>query len=978
MEETVEEALKLWGELFQSSETAEPVKAKSSSGIVMPTELRVYRDDDAVTSVAICTERKLLFTASPTQAVRAWSLLSGERVGEYVGHTDWVYGVIVHGGELYSCSRDQTIRSWNIETFECTQVFETATNNLNTKKFFVAGGVLFVTCDDFALRLYNTRTGKVIRVLEGHTRPIRCMVLFKSQRELFTASGDGTIRRWNFKKGLELAVYKCHTEGVTSITIDEQRRLLYSAGQDGVVCVWDLSEAGDRANKQLSETDGELMQYKRRIDNIIQRNAGALVADDKLIKVTDEVLRLIQQGDDDQGAVVKEENEAPTTSSVVPPSPAGLPPLSPRLAHAAVHDGQAKAAKSSSANAAKGTLLKSGLLKLARGDSWRTKPGSNRTRDEVKHHRDDDGMRKLHTADAIMENAQKTRTKGDGAERVVLVDPLEDKRKKKEKEKEKKSNNEEPGKAATGGMKVKDQLFRLGATFSFDRKRREKKEAQQQQLEVKRSISEGDMPAVPATHKDRIQWLPEDKYSSNQSLIIKPAGQLEARNVRNVDAGSSGGGAGSAEMTATAEKKEHSREFDILGWMEEQIAIQDESEERREERAKSNSDERMNQPQADEQKSLAAEAEQYRDSRQEPGDSAREGPSVPAVEEGIENIALVVMQPFADISYIEFGTVLFKVISLCMRLCDADRRPTTKREQEPEASAVDEDDDEAKRVRNDLRLSVKEFTRNGMTLLQHIKRKALAKEALAVGLVGLEEDADDVDSREDEGSDRKAFLTAARIMLAAVKQLAEWLHGLGDSKPGRASQRTKSESGSDDAPPAADVDEQQTQTLFANLERQCGPETQHLLAEVRKPLGESTPASSAAARDILALGLPVFTELVGTLKRAADGDAVQSAQWAALADRHLLVLIQAARAVACADNGGSADLEAVQQRRQRLLVLECAVVVKASEAFRCRDDTMTEAAQALLRQKCGQLLAAVVQLLTTIRHECPAPKRNVD
>jgi hypothetical protein len=36
-------------------------------------------------------------------------------------------------------------------------VFETATNNLNTKKFFVAGGVLFVTCDDFALRLYNTR-----------------------------------------------------------------------------------------------------------------------------------------------------------------------------------------------------------------------------------------------------------------------------------------------------------------------------------------------------------------------------------------------------------------------------------------------------------------------------------------------------------------------------------------------------------------------------------------------------------------------------------------------------------------------------------------------------------------------------------------------------------------------------------------------------------------------------------------------------
>lgn len=46
---------------------------------------------------------------------------------------------------------------FRVQTFECTQVFETATNNLNTKKFFVAGGVLFVICDDFALRLYNTR-----------------------------------------------------------------------------------------------------------------------------------------------------------------------------------------------------------------------------------------------------------------------------------------------------------------------------------------------------------------------------------------------------------------------------------------------------------------------------------------------------------------------------------------------------------------------------------------------------------------------------------------------------------------------------------------------------------------------------------------------------------------------------------------------------------------------------------------------------
>jgi hypothetical protein len=300
-----------------------------------------------------------------------------------------------------------------------------------------------------------------------------------------------------------------------------------------------------------------------------------------------------------------------------------------------------------------------------------------------------------------------------------------------------------------------------------------------------------------------------------------------------------------------------------------------------------------------------------------------------------------------------------------MRMCDADR--SSPEQEEPRAEALGDSEEEAKRVRNDLRLSVKEFTRNGMALLQHLKRKALAEQTHH----DLVDDHDDFD-REDEGSDRKAFLTAAKIMLAAVKQLAAWLHA--EDRHSCRIERAKSDSevakSESERIRAGSEDDSATKTLFVNLARQCCHAALHLLEEVRKPLDATV--TPTIARDTIAQHLPAITELVAILKRAADGDDVQSAQWTAMADRHLLVLIRAARAVASVDGG--LELEAPQQRRQRLLVLECAVVVKASEALRSlteEEPDDTTSAKALLRQRTGHLLAAVVQLLAAIRQECP-------
>jgi WD40 repeat protein len=113
-----------------------------------------------------------------------------------VGHTGQVCSVIeLSDGRVCSCSRDRTVRIWNIATETC----EVLTGHTLDVVCLVqlADGRLCSGSNDNTIRVWNASTHECEKVLTGHTDQVTCLIQLADGR-LCSSSGDsdGTIRIW--------------------------------------------------------------------------------------------------------------------------------------------------------------------------------------------------------------------------------------------------------------------------------------------------------------------------------------------------------------------------------------------------------------------------------------------------------------------------------------------------------------------------------------------------------------------------------------------------------------------------------------------------------------------------------------------------------------------------------------------------------------------------------------------------------------
>ena len=60
-------------------------------------------------------EGNSIYVAGCDPIIRDFNIIDGDR-GEFLGHSGWVYCLVVHRGKLYSGGDDQIVRIWNLET----------------------------------------------------------------------------------------------------------------------------------------------------------------------------------------------------------------------------------------------------------------------------------------------------------------------------------------------------------------------------------------------------------------------------------------------------------------------------------------------------------------------------------------------------------------------------------------------------------------------------------------------------------------------------------------------------------------------------------------------------------------------------------------------------------------------------------------------------------------------------------------------
>ncbi|KAM4700823.1 kinesin-like protein KIF21B isoform 1-T6 [Discoglossus pictus] len=151
--------------------------------------------------------RDLVITGSKDHYVKMFELHSGW--GGSVSptynleppHYDGIECLAVQNGVLYSGSRDNGIKKWNLQQHELTQQVPNAHRDWVCALGFVPGRPMMLSgCRGGALKVWNMENFTPIGEVKGHESPINAMCA--NSRHVFTASSDFTVKMWSGRRRL--------------------------------------------------------------------------------------------------------------------------------------------------------------------------------------------------------------------------------------------------------------------------------------------------------------------------------------------------------------------------------------------------------------------------------------------------------------------------------------------------------------------------------------------------------------------------------------------------------------------------------------------------------------------------------------------------------------------------------------------------------------------------------------------------------
>jgi len=145
---------------------------------------------------------------------------------------------------MYSCSHDNTLKAWNLETAACLRTFDKHTDQISC--FGISEELLYSGSIDKTIRLWNKKTGEILATIEGHTDAISALqvINLNNKRMLYSSSIDNTLRAWDISSDNipfikePQAIFKGHTDWIWCIKVVDNR--VYTGSKDCTIRQWDL------------------------------------------------------------------------------------------------------------------------------------------------------------------------------------------------------------------------------------------------------------------------------------------------------------------------------------------------------------------------------------------------------------------------------------------------------------------------------------------------------------------------------------------------------------------------------------------------------------------------------------------------------------------------------------------------------------------------------------------------------------------
>jgi len=222
-------------------------------------------NDSAVNSVAFDPNGKYLASGSNDKNVRIWDVSTQQKVAVLQGHTGIVRSVAFDpsGKYLASGSEDRTVRIWDVSSMQ--QVAELKddepsastskeslghSDDVNSVAFDPSGKYLASGSRDETVRMWDVSTWQEVAAMlrgknfgHGHTGRVKSVAFHPSGKYLASGYGESlfgnTVRVWDVSSMQEVAELKGHTSEVRCIAFDPRGKYLASCCRDEV-WIWNV------------------------------------------------------------------------------------------------------------------------------------------------------------------------------------------------------------------------------------------------------------------------------------------------------------------------------------------------------------------------------------------------------------------------------------------------------------------------------------------------------------------------------------------------------------------------------------------------------------------------------------------------------------------------------------------------------------------------------------------------------------------
>lgn len=190
--------------------------------------------ENDVTAVLFTRNPVRLVTGSMDRTLRVWDIDSGVTAKILQGHQGGVTGVTARGGNVYSVSNDQTVRSWNLSGDGSRRFVKTVeySNAIPESTAITADGSLVaVGFQDGGLNVYSLpELSLVWNQTNAHRRNISRLAFGPKNEALVSAGFGKEIKVWNSRSGKLNHTIQSHTEGINAIAFARNGKFFASAG----------------------------------------------------------------------------------------------------------------------------------------------------------------------------------------------------------------------------------------------------------------------------------------------------------------------------------------------------------------------------------------------------------------------------------------------------------------------------------------------------------------------------------------------------------------------------------------------------------------------------------------------------------------------------------------------------------------------------------------------------------------------------